>query len=85
MRMSGKQNKQTSCNWGHVIRLFCLYFIVFGTGLGFIGFVGDDLLPDSGWFIWLLAVLAFIIAIFATAQHIKSGTHTSVDDLADKI
>ncbi len=85
MRMSGKQNKKASCNCGHVFRLFCLYFIVFGTGLGFIGFIGDDSLPGSGWFIWLLAALAFIIAIFATAQHVESGTHTSVDDLADKL
>ncbi len=85
MRMSGKQNKQASCNCGHVFRLFCLYFIVFGTGLGFIGFIGDDSLPGSGSFIWLLVALAFIIAIFATAQHVESGRYDTVDELADKL
>ena len=85
MRMSGKQIKQASCNCGHVFRLFCLYFIVFGTGLSFIGFIGDDSLPGSGSFIWLLAAVAFIISIFATSQHVESGRYDTLDELADKL
>ncbi len=85
MRMSGRQNKQAPCNYGHVFRLFCLFFIVFGTGLGLIGFIGDDSLLGSGSLIWLLLALAFIISLFTTAKHVESGLYDAVNELADKL
>ena len=82
MRMSGRQTKQAPCNYGHV---FSLFFIVFGTGLGLIGFIGDDSLLGSGSLIWLLLALAFIISLFTTAKHVESGLYDAVNELADKL
>ena len=85
MRMSGRQNKQAPCNYDHVFRLFCLSFIVFGTGLCFIGFIGDDSLLGSVSLICLLSALAFIISLFATAKHVEPGLYDAVNVLADKL
>ena len=69
---------------GHTVRLFCLYFVTFGTILAFVGLIGGDSLPGSGWFIWALLAVALILAIIATVSHVRSGGKTPVDELADK-
>ena len=61
-----------------------LYFVIFGTIIAFVGLMGDDDLPGSGWFIWLLGLVALVISIVATVSHIKSGERTGIDQLADK-
>ena len=43
------------------MRIFMMYFVVFGTILAFIGLMGDDGLPGSGMFIWLLVAITFVI------------------------
>ncbi len=69
---------------GHIMRVFLLYFVIFGTIVAFVGLIGDDSLPGSGWFIWLLGFVALVISIVATVSHVKSGERTSLDQLADK-
>lgn len=69
---------------GHIMRVFLLYFVIFGTIVAFVGLMGDDSLPGSGWFIWLLGFVALVISIVATVSHVKSGERTSLDQLADK-
>ncbi len=61
-----------------------MYFVIFGTILAFIGLMGDDGLPGSGWFIWLLLLLNFVISIIATISHTKSGKKSNIDEIAEK-
>ncbi len=65
-------------------RIFMMYFVIFGTILAFIGFMGDDSLPDSRFFIWLLLTMNFIISIIATISHTKSGKKSKIDEIAGK-
>ena len=65
-------------------RIFMMYFVIFGTILAFIGFMGDDSLPDSRFFIWLLLAMNFIISIIATISHTKSGKKSKIDEIAGK-
>ena len=71
-------------NAAHVFRVFLLYFVIFGSTVAFMGLIGDDGLPGSGGFIWLLCFVALAITIVATISHVKSGERTSLDQLADK-
>ena len=71
-------------NVGHVTRLFLLYVVIFGTIVAFVGLIGDDNLPGSGWFVWLLGFVALVISIVATVTHVRSGEKTKLDELADK-
>ena len=66
------------------MRVFMMYFVVFGTILAFIGLMGDDSLPGSGLFIWLLLALNFVIATIATISHSMSGQHSKIDEIAEK-
>ena len=66
------------------MRVFMMYFVIFGTILAFIGLMGDDSLPGSGWFIWLLLALNFVISIVATISHTKSGQKSKIDEIAEK-
>ena len=77
-------SKKSTMSGAHIFRVFLLYFVIFGTIVAFVGLIGDDGLPGSGWFIWLLGFVALIISIVATVTHIKSGERTSLDKLADK-
>jgi|TARA_B110000116_G_scaffold264276_2_gene271899 hypothetical protein len=77
-------SKKSTMSGAHILRVFLLYFVIFGTIVAFVGLIGDDGLPGSGWFIWLLGFVALIISIIATFTHIKSGERTSLDKLADK-
>ncbi|MBC8203693.1 MAG: hypothetical protein H8E91_07685 [Planctomycetes bacterium] len=76
--------KKSKMSTGHIMRVFLLYFVIFGTIVAFVGLIGDDSLPGSGWFIWLLGFVALVISIVATVSHVKSGERTSLDQLADK-
>ena len=67
-----------------VLRIFIMYFVIFGTILAFIGLIGDDSLPGSGFFIWMLLALNFIISIIATISHSKTGKRSNIDELAEK-
>lgn len=71
-------------SFGHMFRVFLLYFVIFGTIIAFVGFIGDDNLPGSGWFVWLLGFVALTISIVATITHAKSGQRSKIDELADK-
>jgi protein-S-isoprenylcysteine O-methyltransferase Ste14 len=77
-------NPQKSTSGSHVMRVFMMYFVVFGTILAFVGLMGDDGLPGSGWFVWLLLVLNFVISIVATISHTRSGQRSNIDEIAEK-
>ncbi len=66
------------------MRVFIMYFVIFGTILAFIGLMGDDSLPGSGWFIWLLVALNFVISSIATVSHMKSGKKSKIDEISEK-
>ena len=68
----------------HVFRVFLMYFVIFGAILSFVGYMGDDALPDAGWFIWLLGAMNIVISIIATVTHFRGGHTTKIDELADK-
>jgi hypothetical protein len=68
----------------HMMRVFMMYFVIFGTILAFIGLMGDDSLPGSGMFLWMLLALDFVISIVATSSHMKSKQKSKIDELADK-
>jgi len=76
--------KHAKMSPGHIFRVFLLYFVIFGTIVAFVGLIGDDSLPGSGWFIWLLGFVALAISVVATISHVKSGTKTKIDELAEK-
>ncbi|MBC8201589.1 MAG: hypothetical protein H8E86_06025 [Planctomycetes bacterium] len=69
---------------GSPMRIFIMYFVIFGTILAFIGLMGDDSLPGSGMFLWLLVALNFIISIIATISHLKSGKKSKIDEISEK-
>ena len=66
------------------MRVFMMYFVIFGTILAFIGLMGDDSLPGSNWFIWLLVLVNFVISTIATISHMKSGKKTKIDEISEK-
>ncbi len=66
------------------IRIFIMYFVIFGTILAFIGLMGDDNLPGSGMFLWVLVALNFIISSIATIAHLKSGKKSKIDEISEK-
>jgi hypothetical protein len=68
----------------HGMRVFLMYFVIFGTILAFIGLMGNDSLPGSGWFIWLLVAVNFIISSIATVSHMKSGKKSKIDEISEK-
>ena len=76
---SSKTKSKTSGS--HTLRVFMMYFVIFGTILAFIGLMGDDGLPGSNWFIWSLVVINFVISLIATASHIKGGKKTKIDEI----
>jgi hypothetical protein len=76
---SGKQAKKCSPT-----RIFMMYFVIFGTILAFIGLMGDDDLPGSGMYLWLLVALNFIISTIATISHLKSGNRSKIDEISEK-
>lgn len=67
-----------------VLQIFIMYFVIFGTILAFIGLMGDDSLPGSGPFLWLLIALNFVISMIATVSHTKSGKKSKIDEIATK-
>ena len=46
--------------------------------------MGDDSLPGSGPFLWLLIALNFVISMIATVSHTKSGKKSKIDEIATK-
>jgi heme/copper-type cytochrome/quinol oxidase subunit 4 len=66
------------------MRIFMMYFVVFGTILAFIGLMGDDGLPGSGLFLWLLVAINFVISTIATFSHMKSGRESKIDEMSEK-
>ena len=83
MSNTHKNKHQPSSN--HVLKVFLTYFVVFGTCLSFLGLIGDDDLPGSGFFLWLLIAMTFLISILATTTHVHSGQHSEVDEIAEKL
>ena len=77
-------NPEKGASGGHVMRLFMMYFVIFGIILAFIGLMGDDNLPGSGLFLCLLVALDFVISIIATISHLKSGQKSKIDEIAEK-
>ena len=77
-------NPKSKSKGGHAMRVFMMYFVIFGTILAFIGLIGDDDLPGSGGFVWLLVLLNFIISSIATVSHMKSGKRSKIDELSEK-
>ena len=82
--MNTQQKNKPEHNSNHAFKVFLTYFVVFGTALAFIGLIGDDDLPGSGFFLWLLVAVNFLISIFATTTHMQSGQHSKVDEIAEK-
>ncbi|MBT5409638.1 MAG: hypothetical protein HOK75_05165 [Phycisphaerae bacterium] len=66
------------------LQIFLMYFVIFGAILAFIGLMGNDSLPGSGPFLWVLVALNFIITIIATISHTKSGKKSKIDEIASK-
>ena len=88
-----KQAKNTShhgSNSGHEVkkscpmRIFMMYFVIFGTILAFVGLIGDDDLPNSGMFLLMLVFLTFIISTIATISHVRSGKISKIDEMSEK-
>jgi hypothetical protein len=77
-----KQQNATSGN--HVMKVFMMYFVVFGSILAFIGLMGDDTLLGSGFYIWLLVGLDFVISTVATIAHTSGGQKSKIDEIAEK-
>ncbi|MBC8310027.1 MAG: hypothetical protein ISR75_03475 [Phycisphaerales bacterium] len=77
-------NPKSKTQGSHAMRVFMMYFVIFGTILAFIGLMGDDSLPGSGWFIWILVALNFIISSIATVSHMKSGKKSKIDEISEK-
>ena len=77
-------NPKSKTKGSHAMRVFMMYFVIFGTILAFIGLIGDDSLPGSGWFIWLLVLVNFIISSIATVSHMKSGKKSKIDEISEK-
>ena len=65
-------------------RIFMMYFVIFGTILAFVGMMGDDTLPGSGMFLWLLVAMNFAISAIATFSHLKSGKKSKIDEISQK-
>lgn len=78
---SGPKSKTTN---SHAMRVFIMYFVIFGSILAFVGLVGDDQLPGSGWFIWLLVAINFAITTIATISHMKGGKRSKIDEISEK-
>lgn len=83
--MSTQQHHKQDHSPNHVFKVFLTYFIVFGTCLSLVGLIGDDDLPTSGFFLWLLLAMTFLTSILATTTHLHSGQHSQVDELAEKL
>jgi hypothetical protein len=66
------------------LRIFAMYFVIFGTILAFVGLMGDDNLPGSNWFLWLLVLMNFVISSIATVSHLKSGKKSKIDEISKK-
>ncbi len=66
------------------MRIFLMYFVIFGVILAFIGLIAGDSLPGSGFFIWMLVALDFVISIIATVSHAKSGRRSKIDEISEK-
>ena len=60
------------------MRVFMMYFVVFGTILAFIGLMGDDSLPGSGMFLWLLRSTGF--CDFNHRNHFPYEKWTKIED-----
>jgi len=82
--MSNNHNHKHQHGPNHVFKVFLTYFVVFGTCLAFLGLIGDDSLPGSGFFLWLLVAITFLISICATTTHVQSGQRSKVDEVAEK-
>ena len=82
--MRSKHNNKQQDVPNHVFKVFITYFVVFGTCLAFLGLIGDDDLPGSGFFLWLLVAITFLISICATTTHMQSGQRSKVDEIAEK-
>jgi hypothetical protein len=66
------------------LRIFVMYFVIFGTILAFVGLMGDDSLPGSDWFLWLLVAVNFVISSIATVSHLKGGKTSKIDEISKK-
>ena len=66
------------------MRIFMMYFVIFGTILAFVGLIGDDDLPNSGMFLLMLVFLTFIISTIATISHVRSGKISKIDEMSEK-
>lgn len=83
-KSSSLTSDRTQERSGHIIRVFMLYFVIFGTIIAFVGLIGDDGLPGTGWFLWLLGFVTLVTSLVATIAHARSGEKTAIDELADK-
>ncbi len=77
-------NPKSKTSGNRAMRIFIMYFVIFGTILAFIGLMGDDSLPGSGWLLWILVALDFVISIIATTSHLKSGKKSKIDEISEK-
>lgn len=66
------------------LRIFVMYFVIFGTILAFVGLMGDDSLPGSDLFLWLLVAMNFVISSIATVSHLKGGKTSKIDEISKK-
>jgi hypothetical protein len=90
-RKNAKNHAHHASNPNHVVakksstlRIFVMYFVIFGTILSFLGLMGDDSLPGSNWFLWLLVAMNFVISSIATVSHLKSGKKSKIDEISNK-
>ena len=80
----GRTTRRKGTTKGHVLRLFMLYVVVFGTGGAFVGLMGGDDLPGGGILLWIILAAVFLAAAIATFVHARSGIRSSIDHMADK-
>lgn len=72
---------------GHAIRLLVLNLVLYVTIAAFAILVTgsyDQMSPGHWTMMTILVVGAAVVGVVSTAMHVKKGTWTSVDDMAER-
>jgi hypothetical protein len=85
--MSHPDRKPKSMTLGHQFRLLLLNLVLYVTIAAFAVLVTgsyDQMSPGHWAMMTILVVGAAVVGVVSTAAHVKKGTWTSVDDMAER-